>query len=93
MFVLNIKHLHNGQFLEQQFLRQSVVRIIIVSNIIELIGTLSNLLVFSTQALLYAVGLGSGSIPLAAGLNWVIKDGLGQLGGVLFARSNIQYNT
>lgn len=27
--------------------------------------------VLSTQALLYAVGLGSGSIPLAAALNWV----------------------
>jgi hypothetical protein len=35
------------------------------------------------QALLYAVGLGAGSIPLAGALNWVIKDGLGQLGGVL----------
>tara|TARA_B110000305_G_C19309760_1_gene573436 strand:- start:254 stop:760 length:507 start_codon:yes stop_codon:yes gene_type:complete len=37
------------------------------------------------QSLLYAVGLGAGSIPMAAALNWVIKDGLGQLGGVLFA--------
>ncbi|RYG41697.1 hypothetical protein EON68_02795, partial [archaeon] len=41
--------------------------------------------VLSTQALLYAVGLGAGSIPVAAALNWVIKDGLGQLGGVLSA--------
>ncbi|KAL0480151.1 RUS1 [Acrasis kona] len=41
--------------------------------------------VLSMQALLYAVGLGSGAIPLAATLNWVIKDGLGQLGGVIFA--------
>lgn len=41
--------------------------------------------VLSTQSLLYAVGIGSGSIPLAAALNWVIKDGLGQLGGVIFA--------
>lgn len=39
--------------------------------------------VLSMQALLYAVGLGAGSIPLAGALNWVIKDGLGQLGGVL----------
>jgi len=37
------------------------------------------------QSLLYAVGLGAGSIPLAAALNWVIKDGLGQLGGVVYA--------
>lgn len=34
---------------------------------------------------LYAMGLGAGSIPLAATLNWVIKDGLGQLGGVAFS--------
>jgi hypothetical protein len=37
--------------------------------------------VLSMQALLYAVGLGAGSIPVAAALNWVMKDGLGQLGG------------
>ena len=42
--------------------------------------------VLAMQSMLYAVGLGAGSIPLAAALNWVIKDGLGQLGGVLFAR-------
>ena len=41
--------------------------------------------VLSMQALLHGVGLGAGAIPLAAALNWVIKDGLGQLGGVLFA--------
>jgi hypothetical protein len=42
-------------------------------------------MVLSTQSLLYAVGLGAGAIPTAAALNWVLKDGLGQLGGVLFA--------
>jgi hypothetical protein len=46
--------------------------------------------VLSMQALLYALGIGIGtagigSASLAATLNWVIKDGLGQLGGVLFA--------
>jgi hypothetical protein len=41
--------------------------------------------VLSMQSLLYAVGVGAGSVPLAAALNWVIKDGLGQLGGVLYA--------
>lgn len=45
--------------------------------------------VLSMQALLYAMGigmsLGAGAAPLAATLNWVIKDGLGQLGGVIFA--------
>jgi len=37
------------------------------------------------QSLLYAIGLGSNSIPIAAALNWIIKDGLGQLGGVIYA--------
>lgn len=41
--------------------------------------------VLSMQALLYAIGLGAGAIPLAAALNWVIKDGLGQLGGIAYA--------
>eukprot|EP01084_Bolivina_argentea_P022885 42572_1 len=41
--------------------------------------------VISTQALLYAVGLGSAAAPAAAALNWVIKDGLGQLGCVVFS--------
>ena len=32
------------------------------------------------QALLFAVGVGaSTSIPLAAAINWVLKDGLGQV--------------
>jgi hypothetical protein len=39
------------------------------------------------QSLLCAVGVGaSAALPMAATLNWVIKDGLGQLGGVIFAR-------
>lgn len=37
------------------------------------------------QSLLYAVGLGAGAIPLAATVNWVLRDGLGQLGGVIFS--------
>ena len=41
-------------------------------------------MVLSTQSLLYAIGLGAGAIPLSAAINWVLKDGLGQLGGVLF---------
>eukprot|EP01063_Lacrimia_lanifica_P034682 TRINITY_DN6470_c0_g1_i1.p2 TRINITY_DN6470_c0_g1~~TRINITY_DN6470_c0_g1_i1.p2 ORF type:complete len:227 (+),score=66.88 TRINITY_DN6470_c0_g1_i1:51-731(+) len=41
-------------------------------------------MVFSTQSLLYAAGLGAGALPVAAALSWVLKDGLGQLGGVLF---------
>ncbi len=41
--------------------------------------------VLSTQSLLYAMGLGAGAIPLAAALNWIIKDGIGQIGGIVFA--------
>ena len=50
--------------------------------------------VLSTQSMLYfnenliisrfAVGMGAGAIPMAAALNWVLKDGLGQLGGMAF---------
>jgi len=43
-------------------------------------------MVLSTQALLVAVGVGtSHAAPMAAALNWCMKDGVGQLGGVLFA--------
>ncbi len=43
-------------------------------------------MVLSTQTLLLAVGVGSASAsPMAGALNWVMKDGIGQLGGILFA--------
>jgi len=46
----------------------------------------SSAMVLSTQALLIAVGVGTHSAaPLAGALNWVMKDGIGQLGGVIFA--------
>ncbi|KAL1530195.1 hypothetical protein AB1Y20_001111 [Prymnesium parvum] len=42
--------------------------------------------VLSTQSLLYAIGVGhSAALPLAASLNWVIKDGIGQLAAVASA--------
>ena len=42
--------------------------------------------VLATQSMLMAIGLGASSaLPAAATLNWIIKDGFGQLGGVLFA--------
>lgn len=42
--------------------------------------------VLAMQSLFFAAGVtGSGSIPLAASLNWILKDGLGQIGGVVFA--------
>lgn len=54
-------------------------------------------MVLSTQTLLIAVGVGSASAaPVAGALNWVLKDGIGQLGGVLFAAkitSNSSGNT
>ena len=44
--------------------------------------------VISTQALLASIGVSSGAaLPIAATLNWILKDGVGQLGGVLFASS------
>ncbi|KAJ3296477.1 hypothetical protein HK104_001570 [Borealophlyctis nickersoniae] len=47
-------------------------------------GTLTGTL--STQALLQALGLGAGAaVGLAATTNWIIKDGFGLLGGVIYA--------
>lgn len=34
--------------------------------------------VLATQSLLFALGLGSSSIPISATLNWILKDGFGQ---------------
>lgn len=42
--------------------------------------------VLASTFLLYAVGLGEGAIPTAGALSWVLKDGLGQLGTLLFGR-------
>lgn len=44
------------------------------------------LLVLSTQSLLLAVGIGSStSLKIAATFQWVVKDALGQIGGILAA--------
>ncbi|MQL98013.1 hypothetical protein Taro_030728 [Colocasia esculenta] len=42
--------------------------------------------VLSTQALLYAVGLGKGAIPTAAAINWVLKDGIGYLSKIMLSK-------
>lgn len=43
--------------------------------------------VFSTQGLLLAVGVGrQSSAPLAAALQWVIRDGVGRAGRMLFSQ-------
>jgi hypothetical protein len=42
--------------------------------------------VLSTQSLLFALGVGAGvAIPASAAWTWICKDGLGQLGGVIYA--------
>lgn len=42
--------------------------------------------VLASSFLLYSVGLGAGAIPVAGALSWVLKDGLGQLGTLLFGK-------
>ncbi len=43
-------------------------------------------MVLSTQTLLLAIGVGTQhAAPISATLNWIIKDGIGQFGGILFA--------
>ena len=42
--------------------------------------------VLASSFLLYAVGLTAGAIPTAGALNWVLKDGLGQLGTLVFGK-------
>ena len=50
--------------------------------------------VLSMQAMLSAIGVGAGAIPLAATLNWILKDGIGQFGGVVFAAAvNNQFDS
>lgn len=44
--------------------------------------------VLASSFLLYSVGLGQASAAAAAGAaNWVLKDGLGQAGTLLFGRA------
>mmetsp|Transcript_11152 Transcript_11152/g.20876 ORF Transcript_11152/g.20876 Transcript_11152/m.20876 type:complete len:604 (+) Transcript_11152:151-1962(+) len=43
-------------------------------------------MILSTQTLLLAVGVGQqAAAPISATLNWILKDGIGQFGGILFA--------
>lgn len=43
--------------------------------------------VLASTFLLYSVGLGAGAVPTAGALNWVLKDGLGQMGTLLFGKT------
>ena len=42
--------------------------------------------VLASTFMLYAVGLGAGAIPTAGALSWVLKDGIGQLGTLVFGK-------
>jgi hypothetical protein len=41
--------------------------------------------VLTTQAMMQALGMGAASMPLAAGLSWVLKDGIGSLASILYS--------
>jgi len=41
--------------------------------------------VLATQATLFAAGLGAGAIPMAAAVQWVLKDGIGHACAILYS--------
>ena len=41
----------------------------------------------SSSFMLYSVGLGAGAVPTAGAINWILKDGLGQFGTLMFAKT------
>lgn len=41
--------------------------------------------VLATQAALFAIGLGKGAIPMAAAVQWILKDGVGHACAILYA--------
>ena len=51
--------------------------------------------ILSTQAMLLAVGMGqAGALPMAAVVNWLLKDGLGHLGSILVGtRINTKFDS
>lgn len=51
--------------------------------------------VLATQAMLFAVGLGQGSaLPIAAVMNWLLKDGLGHVGSIVVGtRINTKFDS
>lgn len=48
-----------------------------------LTGRIQSLL--ATQAMLFTIGLGTGAIPMAAAIQWVLKDGIGHAGAIAYA--------
>ena len=43
--------------------------------------------VLATQAALFAAGLSAGAIPMAVAVQWVLKDGVGHAGAIVYAAS------
>lgn len=41
--------------------------------------------VLATQAALFTIGLGAGAIPMAAAVQWILKDGVGHAGAIVYA--------
>ena len=41
--------------------------------------------VLATQAALFTIGLGAGAIPMAAAVQWILKDGVGHVGAIIYA--------
>jgi hypothetical protein len=84
--------MHRGNFLKTMFLPRNYpysvtddyIRFTTFQFVQSVTGTIAGTV--STQAMLHALGLGAGlSMGLAATTNWIIKDGFGLLGGVLYA--------
>ncbi|MCO5588451.1 hypothetical protein L7F22_042407 [Adiantum nelumboides] len=48
--------------------------------------------VFTTRSLLHAVGVSQGAASTAVAANWVIKDGAGRIGKMLFARHGKKFD-
>lgn len=48
--------------------------------------------VFTTKSLLHAVGVSQGAASTAVAANWVIKDGAGRIGKMLFARHGKKFD-
>ena len=38
--------------------------------------------VLATQAALFAIGVGAGAVPMAAAIQWVLKDGVGHAAAI-----------
>ena len=77
-FFLPVGYPHCATARYTEFVRLNVLQV----------GCISLSRVLSTQAMLLAVGIGqAGALPMAAVLNWILKDGLGHIGSILIGTS------